>query len=98
MLTLASMVLVAYMWVGEQMHMSSNVIPPVVIEVGKQYKYNDIESAVYVPGNWNDNCYNQQQTVLMMAEHYNNYLNGNHKKTNEQLVAISKKWVCVKDN
>lgn len=97
MLTLASMIWAAYLYVADIMHMRHNVPPPVVVETGQEYKYNGIESAMYVPASWNDNCYNQEQTVLKMAEHFNNFRNGKQKLSEDKLIIIAHKWKCVTD-
>lgn len=96
MLTLASMIWAAYMFVGSELKMTSNVPCPVVIAIGKEYKYNEIEDAIYVPVNWTDTCYNQTQVVYYMAQNFNNFKNGKQKISSERQLEIAKKWVCIK--
>lgn len=95
MLTLASMVWAAYMFCQDKFHMNGKAPPPVVISEEHIYKYNDIESAIYVPEHWTDSCYNQKQVVFEMATHFNNFRNGNQKVSQQRLIDISNQWVCV---
>lgn len=98
MLTLASMIYVAYMWCQETVNMKHGVPMPVTIETGELYSYNDIDSAIYVPHNWNDSCYNQRQVILDMLYHFNNFRNGNNKMKQDTMIETSRKWVCVTDD
>lgn len=97
MLTLASMVWAAWFYVATETKMLHDVPSPVVIQVGKEYKYNDIEDAIYVPINWDDSCDNQQQIVYYMAVNFNNFRNGKNKFPNSRLHDIANNWKCLTD-
>lgn len=97
MLTLASMIWAAFLTVQSDFR-QHNAPPPVVIETGETYNYIEIESAIYVPSNWNDNCYNQQQVIYYMAKHFNGFRNGNNKFSEDKLIQEAHKWKCLTDD
>jgi hypothetical protein len=94
MLSLASMVWAAFMFVKTEMHQNNTPLP-VVIETGETYAYDTISSSITVSHPWNDSCYNQGQVVYEMAIHFNAFRNGNHKLSNDKLIDIKNKWKCV---
>lgn len=97
MLTLASMAWAAFMFVATQTGMLHDVPPPMIIETGTKYSYNEIEDALYVPANWTDTCDNQSRVVYYMVRSFNNFRNGKNKLTENKMQEITKKWVCVDD-
>lgn len=98
MLTLASMIWAAFFFVADKMNMVHRpTIMPVVISREGEYGYNDIESAIYVPSDWRDDCYDQRMIVYYMAIHYNNYRNGKQKLPATKLDEISREWKCLED-
>lgn len=97
MLTLASMVWAAWFYVATATNMLHDVPSPVVVQTGKEYKYNDIEAAIYVPLDWDDSCANQQQIVYYMALNFNNFRNGKKKFPDSKLHDIAAKWQCLTD-
>lgn len=96
MLTLAAMTWAAYAFIQANTHMYGKVPNPVIIERGSTYNYSLIESAIYVPANWQDDCYSQQLMVLYMAEHFNAFRNGQQKLTEAKLDKMAEEWVCIK--
>lgn len=95
MLTLAAMIWAAWAYVATNLNMLHTVPMPVVIEHGNQYRYEEIYSAIYVPEDWTDSCYNQTQVVSEMIRHFNNFRNRNNKLTEDKMNTLARKWVCV---
>jgi hypothetical protein len=95
MLTLASMIYAAFMFIGTELNMIHSVPIPVVIETGISYNYNDIDAAITVPLNWTDSCSNQSLVVHYMLLHFNSFRNGVKKLDDDQMANIAHKWVCI---
>lgn len=95
MLTLASMVWAAYMFCRSEMHMVHQVPPPVIIEKGEVYQYDNIYSTITVPADWKDDCKDQKEVVYKMAQHFNDFRNGNQKLSISKLTEVANSWVCI---
>lgn len=94
MINLASLAMAAFFFVHNAMDIKG--IPmPVVIQKGTEYKYDEIYSAIYVPQNWQGTCTSQNKFMLLMAKHFNAFLNGRQRHTTEFLQNIASKWKCV---
>lgn len=97
MLSLATVAWTLYMYVSSSTNMRHNVPPPMIIESGQNYEYNEVESALYIPSNWTASCYNQEQLAYYMVKHFNAFRNGNNRMKPNTMDDIARKWVCIVD-
>jgi len=75
--------------------MFHQVPPPIVIVQGKEFKYSQIDNAIYVAKDWKGTCEQQQLLVLQMEDHFNAYRNGNQKISEKDLDLVSNEWRCL---
>lgn len=99
MISLATIVLAAYAYTADATKVFKHPpIMPVVIEAGKSYEYDPSQVTIYVPFNWNDSCYNQEQLVMQMMKHFNGFRSRGNKIPVPYMDAMARKWKCLTES
>lgn len=99
MIKLATIVMAAYAFTANATGVwHHKPLMPVVIQSGPSYEYAVDDTTIYVPNNWNDSCYNQEQLVYQMFRHFNSFRARSNKIPVPYMDAMARKWVCLTED